>query len=318
MLTFGEVHTGLLQNSTPLARDSTVRLLDTAPGARVIQSERPIAYAVSPDRLTGVDCALPSGSGARVRAVGTVASHAAVTGGHVLQGSAYTSMAPSVENRRLPWPHYLARPGRLETIGKVNPADVLKGYLRHEPSADRLDMAGVAGHTLDAVQGSAQLDHRSPFRARRTQLRWVFEPTAAHGRLDATFVVESETLRTLRLTGSGDSCPSVVELCEDLALHDWLLTTLLSIAESALTRSTVSSQRVRRLQPAVEYLVPLWMPAARLDGTVMPVWESLDRRPGFTRQWDLSVGRVRDQITLAMIELLRLAPAGLAATETRR
>ncbi|GAA1519893.1 SCO2521 family protein [Dactylosporangium maewongense] len=309
MLTFGEVHTGLLQNSTPLARDSTVRLLDTAPGSRVIQSERPIAYAVSPDRLIGVDCALPSSSGARVRAVGTVVSHAAVTGGHVLQGSAHTSVTPSAENRRMQWPHYLARPARLETIGKVKAGDVRDGYLRHERSADRLDMAGIAGHTMDAVQGSAQLDHRSPFRARRTHLRWVFEPTAGHEGLKVEFTVQSETLRTLTLAGSGDCSPSVVELCEDLALHDWLLTTLLSIAESALTRSTASTQRVRRLQPAVEYLVPLWMPAARLDGEVLPVWESLDRRPGFTRQWDLSVGRVRDQITLAMIELLRMTSA---------
>lgn len=106
----------------------------------------------------------------------------------------------------------------------------------------------------------------------------------------------------------------MIELCEDLALHDWLLTTLLSIAEAAMSMATESVQRARRLQPAVEYLLPLWMPAARLDDAVLPVWHALERRPGFTRQWDLSVNRVRDQITLSAILLIQEA-SRLAAPE---
>ena len=47
MLTFGEVHTGLLQNSTPLRRDATVDVLNLFVGEQVRWSERPMSYAVS-------------------------------------------------------------------------------------------------------------------------------------------------------------------------------------------------------------------------------------------------------------------------------
>ncbi|GAB3965390.1 hypothetical protein [Plantactinospora veratri] len=70
MLTLGEVHTGLLQNSSSLSLENTAQLLDLLVGQRVRRSERPIAYAVSPDQLTGVDCRLPTRSGSRTRGWG--------------------------------------------------------------------------------------------------------------------------------------------------------------------------------------------------------------------------------------------------------
>jgi len=308
MLALGEVHTGLLQHSTPLASDHSERLLDLSPGARVRRSERPIAYAVSPDRLTGVDCALPAASGAKVRAVGTVTSRAALTGGHILQGSAFAWLTRSADSRRLPWPHYLSHPGRVEFLGRANPTDLRDGFLAGQSSTELLDVGGIAAHVMDTVQRSPQLDRRAPFRSRRTRLRCVIEDSAEGVEsIAGTFAIESTTLRTLRLTGPAEHRDAMIELCEDLALHDWLLTTLLAIAESAMTASSESEQRTRRLQPAVEYLLPLWMPAARVDSVVVPVWEALERRPGFTRQWDLSVNRVRDQVTLSAILLMQQA-----------
>lgn len=302
MLIIGEVHTGLLQNSAALALDRAAQLLDLLPGENVRRSERPIAYAVSPDQLTGVDCRLPSTAGTRVRGVGTVVSRAAVTGGHVLQGSTYTRVDRAPAGRRLSWSYYLARPGQVEAIGKVDLADVGRGSLAAAPHNPVLDLGAVTARAMDAVQDSPQLDRTPPFRSRRTRLRWAVVPggeTAGepHGR----FRVESTTLRTLELTAPGADGARIAELCEDLALHDWLLTTLLALMESSLTGGGTPAQRVGRLRPAIDCLLHLWMPAARVDESVLPIWQALEHRPGFTRQWQSSVNRIRDQVTLSLL-----------------
>src|SRR5690606_38426369 len=98
MLLLGEVHTGLLQHSTSLSSSQSERLLAFMRGERVRRFERPIGHVVSPELLTGVDCRLPTASGARVRAVGTVRYRTSLTGGHVLQGS---SVVARSEERRV-------------------------------------------------------------------------------------------------------------------------------------------------------------------------------------------------------------------------
>ncbi|WP_148086343.1 SCO2521 family protein [Micromonospora sp. HM5-17] len=309
MLTLGEVHTGLLQNSTALSLDHTTQLLDLLVGQRVRRSERPIAYAVSPDQLTGVDCRLPTASGRVTRGVGTVVSHAAVTGGHVVQGSTYTRLDRAASNRRLIWSHYLSRPGRVETIGKVDFSDVAQGFLSPAPQPQTLNLGAVSARLMDVVQSSPRLDRRPPFRTKRTRLRWAIRPAPdATAEPRGTFRVESDTLRTLELTAPHDDVSALVELCEDLALHDWLLTTLLSLMEFSLTGPGTRAQKIDRLRPAIDCLLHLWMPAARLDESVLPVWRDLEHRPGFTRQWQTSVTRIRDQVTLSTIALLE-APA---------
>ncbi|MFC6023731.1 SCO2521 family protein, partial [Plantactinospora solaniradicis] len=305
MLTLGEVHTGLLQNSGSLSLEHTTQLLDLLVGQRVRRSERPIAYVVSPDQLTGVDCRLPTGSGRGSRGVGTVVSHAAMTGGHVLQGSTYTQLDRAVSNRRLVWSHYLSRPGWVETIGKVDIRDVSRGFLGPTYQPQTLNLGAISARLMDAVQSSARLDRQPPFRTKRTRLRWsVIPSTEESAEARGTFRVESDTLRTLELTAPQHDVPALVELCEDLALHDWLLTTLLSLMEASLTGPGTRAQKIDRLRPAIDCLLHLWMPAARLDESVLPVWRDLEHRPGFTRQWQTSVTRIRDQVTLSTIALL--------------
>ena len=46
------------------------------------------------------------------------------------------------------------------------------------------------------------------------------------------------------------------------------------------------------------------MPAARVPPELEEVWEGFERRPGFSRQWDTSVGWVRDQLSLHTLQLL--------------
>jgi hypothetical protein len=315
MLTVGEVHTGLLQNRTSLAQLLSTQVLALVPGARVRHSERPIAYAVSPDLLTGIDCLLATSSGARVRGIGTVLSRTSITGGRVLQGSAYTHITRSAADRRLPWSHYLSRPGVVETLGKTDRADLAGGFLTARPAPAILDLGAISGRVMDTVQRSSELDRTPPFKIARTRMRCVIMVNEAQpADSQAQLTIEGPTTRMLRLTAGATDLPAAIELCEDLALHDWLLTTLLALIERSRSSPNAHPQVVGRLRPAIDHLLHLWMPAARLDESMLPVWRSLERQPGFTKQWTASVSWIRDQVALSTIMLL----SSLAAENTGR
>src|SRR4051794_1000488 len=151
MLTIGEVHTGLLHNSAPLTPDAVEQLLGGLVGERVRRTERPIAHAISPDQFTGVDCSLPTGTTKRQHAVGTVAYRTALTGGRVIQGSAYTSISASPELQRLPWSHYLCRPGQLEVIGRLNEDDLVMGIRDGDTREGVLDLGAMADRAIETA-----------------------------------------------------------------------------------------------------------------------------------------------------------------------
>lgn len=304
LVAMGEVHTGLLHHSTAVSPAQATRLLQLVPGERVRRSERPIAHALSPELLTGVDCLLPTASGMKVRAVGTAVSRAGITGGHVVQGSAYTRVTRGEAVRRLPWSHYLALPGVVETIGKADGTHLADGFLNGRPPAGHLDLGAIGQRVLDSVQHNKDhLDHRTAFRTSRTRLRWVLLPAGRQPSI--TFAIDDETTRTVRLTAhDAVDVAAHVELCEDLALHDWLLTTLLALIERSRIGSGSRLAVVQRLRPAIDFLLHLWMPAARIHPTLAELWHSLDTRPGLSRQWQVNVDRVRDQLALGAIERL--------------
>jgi hypothetical protein len=305
MLMLGEVHTGLLQNHASVTQRIAAQVLDFMLGERVHRSERPIMHAVSPDLLTGVDCRLATSSGARVRGIGTALSRAAITGGHVLQGATYAQVVKSDADRRLPWSHYLSKPGIIETLGKTDRADLAGGFLTAKQAPINLDLGAISDRVMDMVQRSSELDRSPPFKMVRTRLRWVVLADAAQAATNrASFTIDSATVRTLRLTIVENDIPAAVELCEDLALHDWLLTALLEMIERSRIGASPRAQVVDRLRPAIDYLLHLWMPAARLKESLLPLWESLEWQPGFTKQWAASVSRIRDQVALSTIELL--------------
>jgi hypothetical protein len=309
MLTLGEVHTGLLQHSSSLSPDRAAHAVSLLLGERVRQSERPIAYAVSPAVLTGVDCTLASLSGARTRAVGTTMSRACLTGGHILQGSTYVRVVRSDVNRRLPWSYYLSRPGSVEAIGRADPDDLVRGFVIPEPPIGTLDLGAISGRVMDSVQVRAGPDRAPPFKMWRTRLRWAAVPAMTNpenpqgAEPRVRFTIEEGNVRTLTVMANTDSPTHVVELCEDLALHDWLLTSLLLILERSRIGALPRSEVVHRLAPAVDHLLHLWMPAVRVNQSLLGVWESIERWPGFTRQWRASVDRVRDQVAVSTLAL---------------
>jgi hypothetical protein len=298
MLTLGEVHTVLLQHSSSLPPDRSMHALALLLGERVRRSERPIAYTVSPDTLTGVDCALATRSGARTRAVGTAVSRACLTGDHVLQGSTHVRIVRSETDRRLPWSHYLARPGIAETIGRADPDDLVSGFVVPDAPAGALDLGALSDRVMDSAQRRARPDRKPAFRMGRTSVRWAAVPAGPEGAPHVRFRIENDNVRTVTVMGAANSPTHVVELCEDLALHDWLLTSLLLIIEKSRIGEHSRGEVVRRLAPAVDHLIHLWMPAARVDHSLLGVWERIERRPGFTRQWRANVDRVRDQIAV--------------------
>jgi hypothetical protein len=313
VLTFGEIHTGLLQNSTALPSERVSALLDLVVGERVRRSERPIARAVSPDRLTGVDCSLPSGSQRDTRGIGTVVSHLAITGGHVVQGSTQATIAPVRRHgQRLPWSHYLAQPGMIEPIGKLNLTDVATGFLAGSRRATTLDVGAISGREIDEIQASPLIDRKRPFRTSRTVLRWAVLPPSEEGN-SASFSIDSKTMRTLLVHSEEHAADELQLLCEDLALHDWLLTTILTLLDSSLDTQGSRAQRASKLHPAVEWLIHLWLPAAHVDPSLQPLWDTLDARSGFSKQWRTSVDRVRDQLNLSTMTLLE--EAGEAAAK---
>ena len=302
-LVLGEVHTALLQSSAALPVNASERLVRLIGGEKIRRFERPITHVASPGVLTGVDCRLATRDGAKVRAIGTVASRVAITGGHVLQASSRLRLEPSTERRRLNWSHYLARPGRAEVIAKrLDAADLALGFVQVDDDPAVLDLASVSTRLVDEVQKSPALDRKAPLRAGRTKLRWAAVVTEGDEQ-GLALVVESGGVRTLVVQCRAVDVDTIGDFCDDVALHDWLLTTLLHVIDGSRIGIDDHRKVVSRLRPAVEHLLHLWMPGARLGEATAELWRSLDNRPGMSRQRRSCVDRIRDQLALNTIAL---------------
>jgi hypothetical protein len=277
-------------------------VLDLVHGEPVQRVERPVLYTTSPALLVGVDCDVRTQADARVRGVGTIIEQASITGGRAVQVSMTATLAAGDAPRRLPWSHYLAQPGRLELLRQADLVAVAERFLEPRQTAGTLDMGGIGLRRMTAVQTSGALDHRPPMKAARTVLRWasICRPAAERARV-VEYTVPGRHLRTLRLEHRDADAGAVRQFCADVALHDWLLTTLLSVLDRSRIGLDSRTEVVTALQPAVDHLLHLWMPAARADRVGEELWQSLDRRPGLTRQWQRCVDRVRDQLVLASI-----------------
>ena len=273
-------------------------------GEVVRQFERPVPYAVSPDVFTGVDCRLATLAGGRPRGIGTTVGRASISGGQVLQASALAQVVPSEFRRRLPWAHYLARPGQVETVGKAAEDAMATGFLAASAGTG-LDLGGIADRLMGDVQASALLDRRPPFRIARTRLRWTLERPDDGGRERAAFTIQEGQLRTLRLRSSSLTVAQAADFAEDVARHDWLLTALTTMLDTSRLDLGMDERVVAKLRPAFDHLLHLWMPGARLDDQVQGFWLSVERASGFSRQWETQVSRVRDQLALHTITLLR-------------
>lgn len=306
LLVVGEVRTALLMNSEPLTAPGAALLLGRlVHGARVRAAERPVVRCLSADVVDAVDCLVRTGSAAKARGVGTLLARARITGGRVLQASARGTLTRG-GTRRLPWSHYLERLGTVEVIGRVHPDDLARGFPGDRPPGPELDPGAVCERLLARVQRAPALDHRPAFRARRTKLRWSASPAPPGSRPGGALTLHGATERTLELRLPADRFPDardIAALCEDLALHDWLLSALAETTERACV-GPADPVALRRIRPAVHHLLHLWTPGTDVPADLMPVWSDLEANPGFTRQWQSCVQRIRDFLALHTLEVL--------------
>jgi hypothetical protein len=323
-LLFGETHTALLRNSTALPAEIATTLLRLRPGAAVAASTRPGAWLVSPDVAVGISCRLPTATDVRVDGVGTVLGRVTITGGRVVQASARMALAAGSSPDRRQWSYYLARPGIVEVLRRrgVDEDNLLHGFLsgqvrdRMDLSDDRLDLGSICERMLDQVQQSRHLDRDPPLTSRRTRLRYgavCWSDSGSDGpgaqRAPVTeFALHDEIARTLRITSIRASDTDLVTTCEEIALHDWLLTALLKVVETARTVPLTSAEVVARFGPLLD-LFHLWMPNARTPRGLRPVWAELEHCPGFSRQWRNLAAHVRDNILLAAARAASTGPA---------
>jgi hypothetical protein len=303
LLTIGEVHTGLLLTSTAVSADAAAELLSIVPGGSVRTRQRPIRYARSPEVLTGVDCSAPLAERQEVRIVGTPATQLSLTDGHIIQAGTHATFRHDKAGRRRPWAHYLAQPGTLEVLGKASEESLATGFLLGPETATTLDLGAVNMRALDAIQRSEHLDRNPPFRSRRTRLRWSAEPS--DGEQGIIFTLGADGLRTVRLRAAEPNPRAFADFCAELALHDWLLSTLLDIVDRAVARSRPAAELIGMLRPGIDHLVHAWMPGAHASRTLDAIWQELDLRAGFSQQWQKTVERIRDQLSVGLIEALR-------------
>jgi hypothetical protein len=303
-LTIGEVHTGLLLTSAAVPVDTAVELLAIVPGGSVRTRQRPIRYAWSPEVLTGVDCAAPLAGHREVRIVGTPATRLSLTDGRIIQAGTHATLHEDPTGRRRPWSHYLARPGVLELLGKASDESLATGFLDGPATGTALDLGAVNVRTLATIQRSKRLDRNPPFRGRPTRLRWSAETT--NGAQEIVFTLEADGLRTVRLRAPEPNPRALADFCADIALHDWLLSTLLDIVDRAVARNRPASELIGMLRPGIDNLVHAWMPAAHVSKTLDRIWQELDLRSGFSLQWQKTVERIRDQLSVGIIEALQI------------
>ncbi|GIE32604.1 hypothetical protein Ait01nite_056490 [Actinoplanes italicus] len=300
VLVLGEVQTTALRHSGGIPQGFAEAALALTAGERVRVSERPISYAVSPRTYTGVDCTIEARSGAKVRGVGTLMGRASLTGGRVLQCSVVARLEPVPGGHRRAWSHYLARLGVVETLGRTDIPGTAAAHLSADRSVSTMGMGAFCGGLVGRIQKSPVLDQQLPLRVRRTVLRWAAVVNEDAEDPKVLFTVREDGLREIKLElAAPGAIDGLLDLFEDLALHDWLLTALLSVIEQSRIGVEQPAQSVVRLRPAVDHLLHLWMPAARLDEFGQSAWKALESRPGLTRQWDASVKRIRDQMAMA-------------------
>ena len=260
-------------------------------------------YAWSPEVLTGVDCLASVTGQGEVRLVGTPATRLSLTDGHIVQAGTHATLRHESTGRRRPWGHYLAQPGVLEVLGTVPSEKLVTGFLNGPANVRVIDLGAVNVRALAAIQRSTQLDHNPPFHSRRTRLRWSAEFTP--DRQEMVFTLGADGLRTVRLRTEEPDPRALADFCADLALHDWLLSTLVGLVDRAVASKRPAAALVGMLRPGIDHLVHAWMPAAHTKRTLTGIWQDFDVRSGFSLQWQKTVQRIRDQLSLGIIDALQ-------------
>jgi hypothetical protein len=232
---------------------------------------------------------------------GTVASHAVVTEGLVLQASARTHLVRSTTSHRRAWSHYLSRHGIIEVISKADTTQLALGHRVGAVTGTELNLGAISEHLLGMVQMRSQLNYQAIIRSRTTRMRWS-AMASDQDELTVRLHVDNDMLRTVEMTVPVSQLSFTEQFCEDLALHDWLITVLGDVLEQTDRDTAAGVDPIKILTPIADQLVHLWMPGGHVNPVLRPLWETLENRPGFSTQWNAQVARIRDKIALRTLE----------------
>ncbi|WP_041540432.1 SCO2521 family protein [Catenulispora acidiphila] len=305
-LALGEIRTCLIQNRGTLSQPTSVALMQLTPGSPVSKVDRPVRRVVSPEQVTGVDCRLQIAREGRGRAIGTVLSHAVVTNGRILQGTAHAALTKATSDERREWQHYLRRRGALEVLGSPKPQNVIDGYLTDLSPARGLDLTSISDRIIDTVQQSNLLNHSTALRASTAVVRWA--ATLAPDAKPTVGILKSDlsNFHVIRLSGTPEDLPMLIRFCQEFALHEWLLTTVQDViiprAETDIARDR---DPLDALLFALNELVPLWMPPTYLSPGMKALWDALESRTHFSLLFGRQVSRIRDLRDQVRIRPLR-------------
>lgn len=309
----GEVMTLLLRSPAALDQDRAHDLLARlVPGSTPDRFGHPVDRLMSADLTFGVDChlATPKG-GARARTIGVAAAHAVLTGGHVLQAAAHARIVVGETQHRRRWSHYTARPGYIEVQRKAAPERLAVGFLTAESDGALLNLAGVAKQVADRVNGEVGQDQKVRLRSSPRTFRWVARVAGTAGMPQVEFVRCPDGTFQINAVTNPTYLISLARFCEDVALHNWLLSTM----AAAFAGSTAAPDRIGEMGPALELLGHLWSPGEALDERLNSLWPDLEARLHLSRGWRNQVTRVRDKILLLTLEALQQQQRSRAASE---
>ncbi|MRH86384.1 hypothetical protein GFY24_02685 [Nocardia sp. SYP-A9097] len=312
LVLLGEVRTGLLPTLSALSTEQMTELLKLVPGQPVRMWQRPSARAISSDTAVGVDCQLATPSHKNARAIGTAASHGVILGGRIVQSSSSVQVVRASKPRRMVWQHYLSQVGTMELINRVGEdgtaaTELIDGFL-HNSRDDTLDLGSISDLLFTRLRTDAGLGNRSPFRTKPTRLRWAARVESADARAvsregSLAFRLQDESTRMVLITiPHAANLLAVQRFCEDLAAHDWLLTTLEDVL-AGVEQEEHPRDVITRLAPPLEHLAHLWMPGAHTPPSLREFWRWLDDEPGFSRQWAVKLGQLRDRLSGAALTL---------------
>jgi hypothetical protein len=315
LIVLGEVRTSLLPSAAALTRDEVDELLSLVPGRMVRWRERPVGLGTSPAKAIGVDCRLPTGSSLEIRVVGTVAVMSVVVGGWIMQSSAVTRVMRVPPRRRQPWSHYLKRIGVTEASMEAEREDVIEdlidGFLAGpDPSDKTLDLGSITARALDELRERCRPGRAGPVRT--TRLRWIARVGGGPGP-KADMRLEDDQVRSIRLIARDDEdLVAAQRFCEDVAAHDWLLTSSADVIAAADRAVAVGLAQSDVLSPMLAHRTHLWMPGAHTPPRLRTLWKHFQNDPGFSRQWTATVDQMRDRVKVETLQMLEAIKTTLA------
>lgn len=292
-LVLGLVSTDLLNVAEPLPLQSARQALELVPGISAMWRKHPVQFVVSPDRFFGVDCKLPTAKGGPPRGIGTVRVRAVLTEGHVLQGSARADVVVGASSRRLPWAHYAAHVGVIETINNADPEALADGFLESGGGGGRLDLTGLASYVMAMLNDVSQTESRARLKTETVRLFWVVH-TGEFDTPQAEVWIGDDGVFRARFTAPFRLVPQIAEFCEILGLHLWLLSAL----RIAFERASRTLKPMTEFEPVLSYLGHIWNPKAHLPAETAEMWEALDQAAQLDWEWETMLRRIRDNVSL--------------------